>query len=521
MTDQPWWQTGAIYQIYPRSFADSNDDGVGDLAGITARLGYLADLGVSAIWLSPFYPSPMEDFGYDVTDHTGVDPLFGSVADAIELIETAHRHGLRVLVDFIPNHTSHRHPWFEASRAGRDHTDWYYWRSPAPDGGPPNNWLSLFGGSAWTFDAGRGEYYYHAYLPEQPDLNWRNPAVRTAQYDVLRTWLDRGVDGFRIDAFRQLLMDPDWRDNPVNPDWRPGDDPYLSLLPVHSTDQPDIVDVITELRAVLAEHVLTAELYLPFDKLARYHLAGIQLPSNTHLLSTPWTPAAIARLVEQYERCLPADAWPNWTTGNHDRSRIATRVGPAQARIAALLLLTLRGTPILYYGEELGMSDVPIPAAQLQDPLAHRLPDQAMGRDPQRTPMRWAPAPHVDFCPDHVTPWLPTQPHPAGADVASQQTSPNSMLRLYRSLLRLRQTSTALRSGSYRTVSVSDDVLIFERRAAGNAVLVALNFSDRDQPVDAPAGEVVMSTHPLESASASRLRPNEGIVVAHERPRTS
>ncbi|TCC26752.1 alpha-amylase family glycosyl hydrolase [Kribbella speibonae] len=505
MTDQPWWQTGAIYQIYPRSFADSNDDGVGDLAGITARLGYLADLGVAAIWLSPFYPSPMDDFGYDVTDHTSVDPLFGSVADAEALIEAAHRHGLRVLIDFIPNHTSHRHPWFEASRSGRDHTDWYYWRSPAPDGGPPNNWLSLFGGSAWTFDADRGEYYYHAYLPEQPDLNWRNPAVRRAQYDVLRTWLRRGVDGFRIDAFRQLLMDPAWRDNPVNPDWHPGEDPYLSLLPIHSTDQPDIVDVITELRAVLAEHVLTAELYLPFDKLARYHRAGIQLPSNTHLLAAPWTPSAIAGLVEEYERCLPPDAWPNWTTGNHDRSRIATRLGPAQARIAAVLLLTLRGTPILYYGEELGMCDIPIP--EPQDP---------MGRDPQRTPMRWAPTPN------NVTPWLPTEPHPPGIDVATQHTSPDSMLTLYRSLLQLRQQTPALRSGSYRTISVSDDVLVFERRAADSVVLVALNFSGTSQPITLPStARVLLSTHPTAGASVSSLRPNEGLVVTDVRPRTS
>ncbi|TCC32288.1 alpha-amylase family glycosyl hydrolase [Kribbella sindirgiensis] len=524
MTDQPWWQTGAIYQIYPRSFADSNNDGIGDLAGVTGRLGYLADLGVSAIWLSPFYPSPMDDFGYDVTDHTGVDPLFGSVADAEALIDAAHRHGLRVLVDFVPNHTSHRHPWFEASRSRRDHTDWYYWRSPAADGGPPNNWLSLFGGSAWTFDADRGEYYYHAYLPEQPDLNWRNPAVRTAQYDVLRTWLQRGVDGFRIDAFRQLLKDPHWRDNPPNPDWLPGDDPYLSLLPIHSTDQPDIVEVITELRAVLAEHgdpVLMSETYLPLAELMRYH-AGIDLPSNMHLLSAPWTPSAIAGLAEEYESLLPPGAWPNWTTGNHDRSRIATRVGPTRARVAAMLLLTLRGTPILYYGEELGMCDIAIPDSQLQDPLARRLPDQAMGRDPQRTPMRWAPTPHADFCPDHVTPWLPTEPHPPSADVASQGTSPNSMLTLYRSLLRLRQTSTALRSGSYRTVSVSDDVLVFERRAADNVVLVALNFSSSNQPITLPStARIVLSTHPPAAASVSSLRPNEGIVITHAGPRTS
>lgn len=509
---QPWWQTGAIYQIYPRSFADSNGDGIGDLAGITAKLGYLADLGIAAIWLSPFYPSPMDDFGYDVTDHTGVDPLFGTVADAEELIEAAHRHGLRVLVDFIPNHTSHRHPWFEASRSGRDHTDWYYWRCPAPDGGPPNNWLSLFGGPAWTFDAERGEYYYHAYLPEQPDLNWRNPAVRAAQYDVLRTWLDRGVDGFRIDAFRQLLKDPQWRDNPPNPDWLPGDDPYLSMLPVHSTDQPDITEVIAELRSVLTTHarvdepVLMAEIYLPLDKLLRYH-AGIHLPSNMELLSTPWTPEAIAHLAEEYEELLPSDAWPNWTTGNHDRSRIASRIGSAQAGVAAMLLLTLRGTPILYYGEELGMCDIPIPPTQVQDPVALRLPDQAMGRDPERTPMHWTDAPHAGFCPANVVPWLPTEPHPPGADVASQERSETSVLALYRSLLRLRQSSDALRSGSYRTILASD-----------SAVVIALNFSDQAQPIILPGDpQVALSTQA--GPGPTTLRPHEGLVMTQ--PRTS
>ncbi|MFI5693643.1 alpha-amylase family glycosyl hydrolase [Kribbella sp. NPDC051586] len=495
-----WWHTGAIYQIYPRSFADSNGDGIGDLAGITAHLGYLADLGVAAIWLSPFYPSPMDDFGYDVTDHTGVDPIFGTVADAVTLIETAHRYGLRVLVDFIPNHTSYRHPWFDASRARTDHTDWYYWRDPAPDGGPPNNWLSLFGGSAWTFEAGRGQYYYHAYLPEQPDLNWRNPQVREAQYDVLCAWLERGVDGFRIDAFRQLLMDPQWRDNPPNPDWQPGDDPYLSLLPIHSTDQPDITEVIAELRSVVGpETVLTAELYLPLDKLMRYH-PGIDLPSNTHLLSGPWTPAAVAAIADEYERVLPPGAWPNWTTGNHDRTRIASRVGSAQARVAAMLLLTLRGTPILYYGEELGMSDIPV--VQPSDPV---------GRDPERTPMRWTAERHVGFCPDDVTPWLPTQPHPPAIDVTTEHEADDSMLSLYRTSLRLRQTSAALRSGSYRTVLASDDVLVYERRTAESAVWIALNFSDHVQPLELPGARGLLSTYG--DAQLGRLRPNEGIVV--------
>ncbi|WP_433165853.1 alpha-amylase family glycosyl hydrolase [Kribbella sp. CA-247076] len=517
----PWWQSGVVYQIYPRSFADSNNDGVGDLPGITGRLAYLAELGVAGIWLSPFYPSPMDDFGYDVTDHTGVDPVFGTVADAEELIETAHRLGIRVIVDFIPNHTSYLHPWFVRSRAGDD--DWYYWRDPAPDGGPPNNWVSVFGGPAWTFDEGRGQYYYHAYLPEQPDLNWRNPEVRAAQYDVLRTWLARGVDGFRIDAFRQLLKDPQWRDNPPNPSWQPGEDPYLSLLPVNSTDQPEIVDVIAELRAVLAEDprpeppVLMAELYLPLTKLMRYYGAngaGIHLPTNMHLISTPWTPERIAALADEYEGLLPTGAWPNWVAGNHDRSRLASRIGPDQARVAAVLLLTLRGTPTLYYGDELGMLDIPVDAPQVRDPLTLRLPGLAVGRDPERTPMRWTPAAHGGFCLDTVTPWLPMQPHPAGVDVETQLGSPTSMLGLYRALLRLRRTSDALLSGSYRAVSVTADVFVYERRSGDSALLIALNFSDRSQPITLPRGaSAVLSTHEL-PVDLTTLRPNEGLVAA-------
>ncbi len=288
-----WWESGVLYQIYPRSFADSDGDGVGDLNGITSRLEYLRTLGVAGIWISPCYPSPMVDFGYDVTDHTGVDPLFGDVAAAERLIARAHLLGLRVLVDFVPNHTSDRHPWFEAARSARSdpHRDWYLWADPAADGGPPNNWRSVFGGSAWTLEQATGQYYYHAYLPEQPDLNWRDPRVRAAQHDVLRCWLDRGVDGFRVDAARQLVKDELLRDNPPNPDYQAGRPPYDALLPVHTTDRPEVLGLLAGMRAVLDERrpdgVLLAEMYLPVERLAHYY-GSVHLPSNMHLISVPW-----------------------------------------------------------------------------------------------------------------------------------------------------------------------------------------------------------------------------------------
>jgi alpha-glucosidase len=351
-----WWQTGILYQVYPRSFQDSNGDGVGDLAGIVARLPYLVELGVDAIWLSPIFTSPMADFGYDIADYTAIDPLFGTLADFDALVARAHALGLKVLLDFVPNHTSDRHPWFAQSRAAceSDKRDWYIWRDPAPGGGPPNNWLSEFGGSAWEYDAASGQYYYHAFLRQQPDLNWRNPLVRQAMHEVMRFWLNRGVDGFRVDVIWHLIKDEGFRDNPANPDYRASEPPYRSLLPVYSADRPEAHEVIRGLRAVIdeyADRVLIGEIYLPVEKLAAYYgadLSEAHLPFNFSLIETPWRADAVASLIDRYEISLPPGAWPNWVLGNHDRPRLASRVGAEQARVAAMLLLTLRGTPTLY-----------------------------------------------------------------------------------------------------------------------------------------------------------------------------
>ncbi|MGI8779007.1 MAG: alpha-amylase family glycosyl hydrolase [Solirubrobacteraceae bacterium] len=528
MTSQPWWRRGVVYQVYPRSFADGDGDGVGDLRGLRDRLEHLVWLGVDAVWLSPIYPSPMVDFGYDITDHTAVDPLFGTLADFDALVAEAHRLGVRVLLDLIPNHTSSRHPWFVEARASRasGKRDWYLWRDPALDGGPPNNWRSVFGGPAWTLDEPTGQFYYHAYLPEQPDLNWREPRVREAMLDVLRFWLDRGVDGFRVDALRHLLKDPEWRDNPPNPAFRPGMPPYDALLPVRSADGEDVLEPIAAIRRVLLEHgdpveerPLIGELYVPIERLVRYYGRdgrGVQLPSNMHLIATPWESEAIAALVERYEAALPAHGWPNWVLGNHDRSRIASRVGPAQARVAAMLLLTLRGTPTLYYGDELGMRDVPIPAEHVQDPYERNLPGIGVGRDPERTPMPWDAAPNAGFCPPGACPWLPIGEDNAQRDVAAQRRDPRSMLALHRRLLAMRRRSEALAGGGYRTVAAGAGVLVYLREGPGEQVLVALNLTSAPGTARL-SGRVRLSTRLDREGERVvgelRLRADEGVVL--------
>ena len=379
-----WWQTAVVYQVYPRSFADSDGDGTGDLNGISERLDYLAWLGVDAIWISPFYPSPMADFGYDVSDYTDVDPLFGTLADFDRLVAAAHERNIRVLVDYVPNHTSDQHPWFVESRASRDNpkADWYVWRDAKADGSLPNNWISMFAGPTWTWDETRAQYYLHIFLAEQPDLNWRNPEVRDAMFDVARFWLDRGVDGFRIDVAPMVMKDPELRDNPPNPDpgWehsRLGS--WLTQLHVNDHNHPDMHELYRSFRRLLetypGDRVSIGELHHPdFDRWAEYYgerQDEIHVPFNFHVINSPWNADAVRRAVEGVQRVLPTGAWASWVLGNHDQPRIASaeRAGRDQARVAMMLLLTLRGTPTLYYGDEIGMVDVPVAAADTRDPL--------------------------------------------------------------------------------------------------------------------------------------------------------
>jgi alpha-glucosidase len=525
-----WWKTGVIYQVYPRSFMDASGDGTGDLRGITGRLDYLEWLGVDAVWLSPIYPSPMADFGYDISDHTDVDPTFGTLSDFDELLAEAHRRGMRVILDYVPNHTSDEHPWFLESRSSRENLrrDWYIWADPDPGGGPPNNWQSFFGGgSAWEWDGATEQYYLHLFDPKQPDLNWRNPEVREAMYDVLRFWFDRGVDGFRIDVLWLPIKDELFRDDPPNPQWREGDPPWKRLRRTYSGDRPEILDIVRKMRAVAdsyeGDRALIGELYLPLERVIVYYGApefdGVHLPFNFALAELrEWEPHALGKVISAYEAALPEGAWPNWVLGNHDKPRILGRVGEHRARLAQMLLLTLRGTPTCYYGDEIGMRDVEIPPDLVVDPQGKRSP--GYGRDPARTPMQWDATPNAGFCPPDVEPWLPIPDDHGEVNAEAQRGDPTSMLSLFRRLVRLRREHTALTLGSYEEYETgASPVVAYLREHGGHRILVALNFGDADERVEIPAGaKLLSSTDPergaLDGSKVLELRSREGVVLA-------
>ncbi|HLU07376.1 MAG TPA: alpha-amylase family glycosyl hydrolase [Woeseiaceae bacterium] len=520
-----WWQAGVIYQVYPRSFQDSNGDGIGDLGGITERLDYLAWLGVDAIWISPVFPSPMADFGYDVADYKDIDGIFGNLEDFDTLMTAAHARKLRVLLDFVPNHTSDQHPWFIEARRSRDSPmrDLYIWRDAAPGGGPPNNWLSDFGGSAWEWDERTQQYYYHAYLPQQPDLNWRNPSVRARMYDVLRFWLDRGVDGFRVDVLWHLIKDEQFRDNPPNPDWTPDMPPHKKVLQLYSTDRPEVHEIVSDMRSVLSEYgedrLLIGEIYLPLARLVTYYgrdLRGAHVPFNFHLIQAAWHARSLEREIQEYEAAIPEGGWPNWVLSNHDKPRIVARVGSAQARVAAMLLLALRGTPTIYYGDEIGMDNVDIPPEQVMDPFELNVPGQGFGRDPQRTPMQWSNDVNAGFT--LGVPWLPLASNAGEVNVDAEAKDPASMLLLYRRLLALRRKYRALSVGRYISLQASGDVLAFAREAASERVLVALNLGSAPAQLSVPSrARIVLSTYSDREGervqSPLLLRGNEGILA--------
>jgi alpha-glucosidase len=519
----PEWATGAVYQIVVPSYLDTNGDGLGDLRGIINRLDYLKWLGVSAIWLSPIYPSPMLDLGYDVADYLDVNPRLGTLAEFDELVVEAHRRDVHVVLDFVPNHTSDRHPWFQASRSSR--TDlrrgWYLWRDPAPGGGPPNNWTNQYQQSDWTWDEATGQYYMHSFMPEQPDLNWWSPEVRAAMAEVLRFWLDRGVDGFRIDAMVHMYKDPRLRDNPAAEDSSADLWPAWNMLPAFSQDVGGLQEIIQGLCHVVREYpgrILIGENHLPPERLALYYCSGLSHPANSQLLELDWDPLKIQRMIARYEGFLTADQWPNWLLGSHDNMRVAGHLGEQRARVAAMLQLTLRGTPIMYYGEELGMHNVDIPPERERDQLAIRLPGQGYGRDVQRTPMQWSAAPQAGFTTGE--PWLPLADDFQRINVETQRADASSMLNLYQRLLARRAASKALRFGHYTPDFADKHVLSYVRETKDERLLIALNFTAEPVEFQAKvgAGRILLSSYAAAPADQRNgliaLRAYEGQIIS-------
>ena len=537
-----WWQKAVIYQIYPRSYRDTTGNGVGDLPGIIQKVPYLDQiLGIDAIWLSPFYPSPMKDFGYDVSDYVDVHPMFGSLEDFDQLVAEAHQRGIRIIIDLVPNHSSDQHAWFQESRASRDNPrrDWYVWEDPRPDGSPPNNWLSVFGGPAWTWDENTGQYYLHSFLKEQPDLNWRNPEVKEAMFDVVRFWLDRGVDGFRIDVAHYIMKDPEMRDNPLNPDVTPsihrplGE--YDSQIHRYDKGHPDIHQVYREFRQVMEEYngdnprVSIGEIHIgDWQEWVSYYgekLDEIHLPYNFSLLGVEWQADQVREKVDQLEDVLPPGAWPNYVLGNHDEQRLASRVGQDAARTAAMLLLTLRGTPTIYYGEEIGMTNVDIPPERQLDPAGLRQPGQGQGRDLCRTPMQWNDQPWAGFsAPDTEETWLPLADDYRERNVAAQLEDPDSLLHLYQQLLALRKEHPALQIGGYTPLDNAPDNCFFYLREDGHEqLLVALNFNPEARNFASPLlkeAQILLSTGldrfgplPPSAQQTLTLRAHEGCVL--------
>ena len=582
-----WWQTGIIYQIYPKSFKDTDGSGTGDLKGIIEKLDYLNDgtpnsLGIDAIWLSPVFESPQVDAGYDVSDYRKIDPSFGTMEDFKKLLSEAHNRNIKILLDFVPNHTSDQHPWFLESKSSKDNPkrDWYVWRDAKEDGSLPNNWGSIFGGTAWEYDETTNQYYFHQFCKEQPDLNLFNPEPRNALFDDMRFWLDMGVDGFRLDALNHIGKDPNWPDQPLK-------DPSLLSKGEHSIydKQEHIYDndyewahkkVYCGMRKVLDEYedkVSVAEAYVgignEFDehglsKFLRYYGTKeepeFHLPFNFRLMGVPWKASVIRSLVDPYDKAVKACGWPNYVLGNHDRSRIGTHVGEEQKKNVALVLLTLRGTPTLYNGDELGLEDVEIPVEKMKDPQAitygpHR------SRDPCRTPLPWNASPNAGFSPEKSETWLPVNDDFLMRNVAALGEDENSILVYYRKLIWLRKKSPALLVGDYRSLDLSKEVKLsqdqienakqkilkeyedesmaksliekipktvkvenvygFVRSLDEEKFVILINFTGKEQTVSNPEikGELVLASverDALDGTTADgdyTLMPNEGAII--------
>ena len=518
-----WWRSAVIYEIAPISFQDTNGDGKGDLKGIESRIDYLEWLGIDAVWLTPFFPSPMLDFGYDIADYCAVNPIFGSLEDFDRLLEKLHSRNIKLILDFVPNHTSDKHAWFADSRSSRASAkrDWYVWADPSPNGGPPNNWLSRFGGSAWQWDENTGQYYYHAFLLEQPDLNWRNPEVRAAMADVLRFWMRRGVDGFRLDASAVLAEDALLRDDPVEPDADENTPPPQRLMRVFSDDRPDSLHYVEEIRGVIDEfegRLLCGEVQGKTDRIGHFYgnaRPRLHLPLNFALLDSPWDALSLQGTIDAYLNAIPEGAWPDWVIGGHDKHRVASKLGQPQARVLAMLLLTLKGTAFFFAGDELGVEQGEIPREAVQDPFEKLVPGYDLNRDPERVPMRWYATGNGGFTTGQ--PWLPMG-QASGRNVFDLQNDERSILHLYRELIRLRKDTPAFGSGDYAPLRSRNDVLIYERSSGTERFRIALNLTHEARCVEfADERAIWLSTYldrkDSRTAKSFMLRPDEGVVV--------
>lgn len=539
----PWWQGAIVYQIYPWSFQDSNGDGIGDIPGILSRLDSLNDgtersLGVDAIWLSPIYLSPMADFGYDVAGYCQIDPRFGTLEDFDQLVRESRKRGIRIIMDLVLNHTSDQHPWFQKSRASRSAPErgWYYWADGKGYWRRPSNWNARFGGSSWSWDADTRQYYLHTFLSHQPDLNWQNPALRAKMWEVVRFWLDRGVQGFRLDAINWLGKDVRWTDNPSRWGWRG----YTRQIHLYDRDQPLAHEVMRELRAVVSAYpdvVLVGEASADTrgGPVAFYGNGSDELHTvfDFRLLKSPWRADCFRAVIADAERSVPPGGWPSIVFSNHDQSRHINRYGHGgdadrRARAAAVLLFTLRGTPFLYYGEEIGMRDGNLRYRDLRDPYTKRFWPFRTGRDPARTPMQWDGSPQAGFTKGQ--PWLPVSRKARSVNVERESADPSSLLHMYRRLIRLRKATPALQRGAYKALAAADaDVLAFLRidespSKSEQAVLVAVNFSSRVAACSLPGltceGALRFSTHePLEdrrpwNCGRLELQPDEAVIVS-------
>jgi alpha-glucosidase len=489
-----WWKHGVIYQIYPRSFQDTNADGIGDLNGIIQRLDYLQDLGIDGIWLSPIMPSPDADFGYDVSDYHTIDPKYGNLQDFDRLLKEAHKRGIHILMDLVLNHTSDQHRWFQESRMSRTNPyhDWYIWRDASPDGSAPNNWKSAFGGPAWEFDEKRGQYYLHLFTKEQPDLNWRNPDVRAAMLDIFRYWLDKGVDGFRLDVFNAWYKDAELRDNPRLPGLHRR--PFESYAHIYDVSQPEMIPALQDIRKIMdayPDRYVVGETFLADSAHARTYIGEDRLHAGFDYAyaNSPFSARAFGKAIQYWDSLHEDQAWPNYFLNNHDTPRSSTRYAgandDARLKLLAAMHLTVRGTPYLYYGEEIGMRDVSLTRAQLKDPVGRRYWPFNKGRDGCRSPMQWDARAFAGFSTAET--WLPVHSNYKVRNVANQAAAPASLLNFYKSLIALRRQRPALHAGKLNMVDAGNDsLLVYKRATSEETMLVVLNFSKNMQSYTLP-----------------------------------